>query len=193
MLQHMLHKICRDKINLIQQQGVEIKNIPASVQGDKIRIFLVNEYRTLAVNEGDKIIRNLSNGVQEKYVVSNAAFSEGFPGQIPANYNITVRKEGIVGTRMPTHIVMGNNSKIMVNSTDNSINVQITKDNMWEQLAEVIKLQCNNQSDLLKLVIEMKGAQGTSKFKEKYQAFITLAANHMAVFAPFMPFLSSLL
>lgn len=94
---------------------------------------------------------------------------------------------------MSVAINAGDNAKIMVNSTDNSVNIQVTNDNVWDKLVEVIKIQCNNNSDLLKLVAEMKENKGTPLFKEKYQAFIASAANHMTVFAPFIPTLSSLL
>ena len=184
--------MCKDRISLVRRNKEKIDDIPASVQNNKISIMLGEGYEDLIVEEGDFLIRNLSNGGMEKYVVIKANFSEGVPNfGIPANYNLEVEKTTISKKQHIPTISAGDNARIMVNSTDNSINIQITKDNIWEQLVEVIKLQCNNQSDLLRLVSEMKGTQGTSKFKEKYQAFIALAANHITVFAPFIPVLSS--
>ena len=183
--------LCHDIVTLEKKNGQKFTNISASVQRNKIYIC-PKDKTEYAIEVGDIISRNLPNGIIERYEVEDPGFYSSIGG-IPSHYQMRVRrceaKRGISNVR----ISAGDNSKIMVNSTDNSINFQITEDNVWERLAEAIKLQCNNQSDLLKLVTEMKETKGTSKFKEKYQAFIALAANHMAVFAPFMPFLSSLL
>ena len=184
--------MCRDRICLITKNKERIDNIPASVQNNKIHIMLGEGYENLIIEEGDSLIRNLSNRGAERYVVIKANFSEGAPNfGIPANYTLEVEKTTKPKKNYVPTISAGDNARIIVNSTDNSVNIQITQDNMWEQLVEVIKLQCNNQSDLLKLVAEMKETKGTPKFKEKYQAFIASAANHMTVFAPFIPVLSS--
>lgn len=183
--------LCRDVVTLEKKNGQRFTNISASVQRNKIYICPKDE-KEYSIEVGDIISRDLPNGTIERYEVEDPGFYSSIGG-IPSHYQITVRRCDAKRSVSNVHISAGDNSKIMVHSTDNSINVQITKDNMWEQLSEVIKLQCNNQSDLLELVAEMKGTQGTPKFKEKYQAFMALAANHMAVLGPFIPMLSSLL
>jgi hypothetical protein len=45
----------------------------------------------------------------------------------------------------------------------------------------------------LKAVDEMKGQRGGAGFTAAYRNFVSLAANHLGILAPFLPALSQLL
>lgn len=47
--------------------------------------------------------------------------------------------------------------------------------------------------DLLEASSEMRKAHGTSRFLEKYQKFISIAADHIGLFAPVLPALSAMI
>lgn len=187
-----IRTLCNELVTLEKTDGTKFENIHASVQPPHKIYVWPTRADDFVIEEGDILSRTLPNGTIEKYIVEEPCFYNGFHG-IEPHYQSRVRRVGSHPKVAPVSITTGDNSKVVFNSTDNSINIQVTNDNVWDKLVEVIKIQCNNNSDLLKLVAEMKENKGTPLFKEKYQAFIASAANHMTVFAPFIPTLSSLL
>ena len=53
--------------------------------------------------------------------------------------------------------------------------------------------QLPNNEEIKKRINDMEKSVGTKRFPEKYKSFIECVANHMAVFAPFIPALTQLL
>jgi len=187
-----IRTMCNELIVLEKQDGTKFENIHASVQPPhKIYVWPTRADK-FAIEEGDILSRTLPNGTVEKYIVEEPCFYNGFHG-IEPHYQSRVRRVGSHPKVTPVSITTGDNSKVVFNSTDNSVNIQITNDNVWDKLVEVVKMQCGNNADLLNIVAEMKEAKGTPSFNAKYQTFVALAANHMTVLAPFIPALTSLL
>ena len=91
-------------------------------------------------------------------------------------------------------MVNGANGRVNINSTDNSRNV-VGDNAVFNELNEAIRayVASDQQSDLIKLVEDMRENQGTEGFLGAYQKFITSAATHMSVIAPFLPALTSML
>lgn len=92
------------------------------------------------------------------------------------------------------NIEASSNSKVNLNSTDNSIRIDITQEekNKFDDLfSEIKKIQ--NSEELLSAAIELKEAARTETFKDKYLNFMSNAANHMTVLAPLITFLPSLI
>jgi hypothetical protein len=93
--------------------------------------------------------------------------------------------------------VYGHNPRWNTNSTDNSVNiVSITQEEIFAALNQDIveKIQDGEeQSDILQRLDALEKAQGTKLFAERYTDFISAAANHMTLIAPFIPALSELL
>ena len=56
-------------------------------------------------------------------------------------------------------------------------------------LAETIE----NKDEIVAAVDEMQNAVGKKGFLQKYNEFVQAAANHMTVFAPFIPLLTKFL
>lgn len=187
-----MRTLCNELIVLEKQDGTKFENIHASVQPPHKIYVWPTRADEFSIEEGDILSRTLPNGTVEKYVVEDPCFYNGFHG-IEPHYEARVKRIGSRPRITPVSITTGDNSKVVFNSTDNSVNIQITNDNVWDKLVEVVRIQCGNNAELLKIVAEMKETKGTPAFKEKYQAFIASAANHMTVFGPFLPMLTSLL
>lgn len=75
-------------------------------------------------------------------------------------------------------------------SVDNSINTIDNNDSvLFENLLNEAK-KINND-EIIKAIQEMEKSKNNSSFKEKYSSFMQLAANHMTLFAPFIPALTN--
>jgi hypothetical protein len=90
----------------------------------------------------------------------------------------------------------GDHSRVNVNSTDNSTNV-ISESNtvLFARMREQATAIDNTveREAIVGRVVALEKAQGSSGFFQAYQDFIESAANHMTLFAPFLPALAHML
>jgi hypothetical protein len=108
---------------------------------------------------------------------------------------ITNAEEGTTKLAQNIHL-HGDNPRINVNSTDNSTNIASTSyDLLFVQMKE--KACTITDEDDRKAIVErldeLEKAQGSAGFMRAYQNFIASAANHVTVFAPFLPALAQML
>jgi hypothetical protein len=183
-----------EAVTLRKMDGTVREKIPASVQRGKIIFFDA----TLSVVTGDRLSRPLPNGQVEEYVVENPHFSAAFEG-IPAHWSLECRRADH-RPKEPfgnTYNVTGNNSRINIHAPDYSTNVVHSEaPAVFNDLIHVITTQiadAKERDNLLKRVGELEETHGKASFLSKYQEFVTAAANHMTVLAPFLPALSALL
>lgn len=189
-------QMARDIVILKKQNGEIYPNIKADVQKNKIFIF----DSKLPIEEGDRLVRSLSNGLEESYIVVDRGFYEEFDS-FDAHYQCDVQKESSMQYKewasSITNHFYGANSRVNIGSTDNSSNiVNINKDNIFDQLRSVINENISSESDsiiLLDLVNNMEETKGTPSFIDKYKSFMESAANHMSVFSPLLPALAQVL
>src|ERR1700734_1054751 len=89
----------------------------------------------------------------------------------------------------------GDHSRINVNSTDNSANVLMRSDNLFTQMVEVANSIPDEDKhlELISRIEEMERAQGSSRFLSAYQEFMSSVADHVTIFAPFLPALARML
>jgi len=91
----------------------------------------------------------------------------------------------------------GHGSRFNINSNDSSINHIVVNDSeLFEGLRQTISsaaLEDSIRTALLSGVAELETAKGQPSFLQKYVAFMSTAADHMTLLAPFIPALSSLL
>jgi hypothetical protein len=95
-----------------------------------------------------------------------------------------------------TYNVSGTGARVNINSTDSSVNIVSTEvSKVFAQVREAVAQipDLNQRSEVERAVNEMEQAHGTSSFLQKYQAFITSAANHMTILAPVIPAVTGLL
>lgn len=95
-----------------------------------------------------------------------------------------------------TYNLSGTGARVNVNSTDSSVNVisaEVLK--VFAQVREVVSQipDPNARQEIGRAVDEMEQAHGSSNFLQKYQAFVTSAANHMTLLAPIIPAITGLL
>jgi hypothetical protein len=94
-----------------------------------------------------------------------------------------------------TNIVCGDNSRVLVNSQDNSINVANSQ-LLFAEIQNVVDSQIDDEKlkrDLLEKIAEMETNVGKGGFIKSYSDFVALAANHMTIIVPFLPALTQLL
>lgn len=77
-----------DKVTLLKKNGSQITDVKAIVQSNEIFIDDGN----LPIEEGDKFIRILPNGLSESYLVLDRGFYDAWEG-IDAHYQVKVIKE----------------------------------------------------------------------------------------------------
>lgn len=88
------------------------------------------------------------------------------------------------------------NGRVNIKSTDNSINITIDSSPIFSGLSSAISnapIEEAQKAQLLAKVEELKQAEGTDGFFQKYKEFMQNAANHMTVVSPFIPALTTLL
>lgn len=193
----MLSNMLKDKVTLIKKDGERYENIKASVQKEIIFI----DDASLPIEENDRFIRKLSNGLEESYIIIDRGFYEKFSG-VNAHYQCEVQKETSQqfkqwASNVTTYNFHGSNSRVNVNSTDNSTNtVNISKENVFSELKFALQQGITSDEgldELLASVDDMEASKGSPAFTSKYQRFIDTAASHMTVIAPFIPMLSHFL
>lgn len=187
--------MANDKITIVKPNGVIIENAKANVQ-PKI-IFIYDE--KIPLEEDDKIFRKIPSGLIETYIVLDRGYHSAFHG-IQGHYQAKVRKEGSIKESEYNSItniynVNGHNSRVNINSTDNSINYISDSNLLFEDLQKALKTiqEDKIKEESLELLKEMKDSKGSPSFLEKYQSFIGILANHMTLIAPFIPALTQMI
>jgi len=93
--------------------------------------------------------------------------------------------------------IHGDNSRLNVNSTDNSTNIvsESKEEQLFVQMQEAARSVTDDteREDVVSLLAELQKAHGSGGFLQAYQNFMASAANHMTLFAPFLPMLAQML
>lgn len=107
--------------------------------------------------------------------------------------HVTIKIEQMHGNLMSGD-VSGSNARANVGSTDQSTN-QIVQGDVFGDLKAVIEsgVSGEEQVKILAALDDMRSKRGGPGFADAYQRFVTSAANHMQLVAPFLPALTTLL
>ena len=114
-----------DTVTLVKKDGTVVKEgIKAQVSRGLIIIFDAS----LPIEPGDHFIRIQPSGLAEDYVVIDPGFMSGGTGLIPPHFQSKVRRSDAPVAPPSTIInnLHGPNSRVSINSTDNSTNTSIT-------------------------------------------------------------------
>jgi hypothetical protein len=116
-------QLMRDTITVVKRNGgARFEGIKAAVQSEEISILQSEPF----IEPNDLILRSMSNGGEETFVVLDPGFHEGL-GPIPAGYRAKVRKLGLPEAKNAvqsiTYHVTGSNARINNHSVDNSTNL----------------------------------------------------------------------
>ena len=167
-----------DTISLVKPDGTVIEGIKANVQ-PKI-IFIHDE--KLPLEEGDKIYRRLPNGLVETYVVLDRGYYSSFAG-ISGHYQAKVRKDISINEDKYQSIINvynanGLNSRININSTDNSNNINNDPNLLFDEIKRALEIITERelQEKSLVLLEELRNTQNTPDFLNIYKNFISVLA-----------------
>ena len=192
-MRRMLASFPREKVKLIKQDSTVIENIEALVEKDH---FFIDD-ASIDIEEGDIFQRDLPTGKCENYLVLDRGFYRAMGG-IPAHYQVSVQKQTSIpkigNEKVVNNYNIGSAEKININSTDNSVTYNITEND--KALMETLKMlakELDNSEAIINSIEEMKDNVGKKSFADKYNTFIQNVANHMTIFAPFIPALTQML
>jgi hypothetical protein len=194
----MFEGLANDVIALIKVDGTTYNNVKADVQPTTIYIG----DSTLPVEEGDHLARVLPNGLTEKYLVIDRGYYNEWAGE-PAHYQVKVRKESTIKLEQkPSQVnyyLNGNNTRVNIDSTDNSTNTvhyQTSSNEVFSELKRLIEEHVDDpdkKAEIVGSIVEMEKSQGTSSFTDKYKSFISVTADHLSLISPLLPTLSQML
>ena len=149
-------------------------------------------------NKSDSRLRAMMRDLKEKdYIITS--WADNVPYYIEFNeraYTVNEENRGEMqnGTYIINNITNGNAN---INSTDNSVrntNISYNDVKLFEKMLEVASnITEENKNDIVMAIEDMKNNYNKPSLKEKYYKFIEVAANHMALFAPFIPVLTEML
>jgi hypothetical protein len=183
-----------DKISIVKPDGNVLGPFKASVQRRQILFFEVQDL----VSAGDKVLRELPNGVKETYLVENPEHHGGLSPHISPFYRLHVRKEDDLAqskTLFATNILnfKGEFPRVNFQSADNSVNVQDRSKPVFDATREKLHAAIEDQDVLKELLTHlqvMEDAKSRSTWATAYSKFIERVANHMAIIAPLLPALA---
>ena len=135
----MFEGMMNDKIRVIKKDGNRSEEMKAAVTPGKIFSFRAD----VAIETGDTIERYLSNGVVEKYEVVKPCFYEK-QGSLGPHYQMRVR--GLTASKdkkspsSVTYNIQGDHNRIVSDSTDDSINLDMRNSKIPQLIEELKKL-----------------------------------------------------
>jgi hypothetical protein len=186
-----------DIVSLKKKNGEIISDIKAIVQPTKIFI----DDATVPIEEGDILSRILPSGLTEEFIVEDRGFYAAFAG-MDAHYQVKVRKASQIPktniqSQKITYNLHGTHSRVNIHSIDSSLNISKADNQaIFSQIQQTIKTEIQDteqQSLVLSKLEELQSSINAPSYLTKYQEFIGLVADHITVFAPFIPYLTSLL
>ena len=193
MMRSILSNFPTEKVKIIKQDLSIIDGVDALVESTKIFI----DDGSVNIEEGDIIERTLPSGAKEQFLVTDRGFYKGMHG-IPDHYQVTVERQSTYKKVSRGQVInqynISNAEKVNIHSTDNSTTYQISSNDL--SIMETIRTLAkglDNETEIIAAVNQMQNNVGKKSFAEKYNAFVQSIANHMTIFAPFIPALSALL
>jgi RNA 3'-terminal phosphate cyclase len=182
----------KSKFDIVTSDGVLRGTTEAIATGKEIIVPDQN----VIIQPGDEMRRTLPNGTDETFDVIDPVFmQETF--DIPGHFQVKVRKKGMFphGTGGNYTIsVTGPNSRVNIGSTDQSTNINIDQ-SVISKVRQALTAQVEESEQraaLLSALADMEQAGDKSALSAAYQRFISSAANHMSVIAPFLPALGQM-
>lgn len=137
----MVGNLMRDKITLVREDGEVVREgIPASVQRGKI----ITKATDLHFQNGDHLLRTLPNNMVEEYQVLDTHFANH---PTLGHWSLEVRRTDQPPAAPNTIIahIQGNNSRVLINSTDYSTNSIGALDNaQLQQLVLQVRANIGN-------------------------------------------------
>lgn len=145
----------------------------------------------------DSRLRAMMRDLKEKdYIVT---WADNVPYYIEFNekaYEFDAEESDVRenGTTIIYNITNGNAN---INSIDNSVrnvNISNNQKELFEKMLNIATTIIENDKDeVVTAIMDMEKSYNQPNLKEKYYKFIEVAANHMSLFAPFIPMLTEMI
>ena len=182
-----------EKVKIIKQDNSIIDDV--TVLFDSHETICQNT--SIVIEEGDFIERNLPTGRTERYLIINVDFHKA-QLDFPEYYDLKIEKQTAHKTAKKATTInqfhITNAEKVNIQSTDNSTTYNITANDV--SLMDTLRKLADNLENRDEVILNIDSMQdniGKKSFAEKYNVFIQSIANHMTIFAPFIPALSAFL
>ncbi len=143
-------------------------------------------------HESDSRLRAMMRDLKEKgYIITSWADDRLYSLEFNEKA-YTIDEENMTEKKNGAYIINNiTNGNANINSTDNSVrntNISYNDAEIFEKMLEVASnITEENKNDVIMAIEDMKSEYGKPSLKEKYYKFIEVAANHMSLFAPFIP------
>lgn len=118
----------------------------------------------------------------------------------PARIHLQIERRRMAQKKTEARVAIhlhGHNSRINVNSVDNSKNsVTMTSEQVFSTLRQEIAAGVEDGKDkdgILRALSALEKSQGSSTMFDRYSEFISSAADYMSLIAPFIPALTEML
>jgi hypothetical protein len=181
-------------IDIVAPDGSVRHRTKAAVRAKSVTVW----EPSLVIEPGDEILRRIPSGREETFEVVDPVFHEK-EGYTPAHYQVEVRRKDMFPScqddNYRVHIISSPNARVNIRSHDHSTNIASQGDifgDISAALQGVVK-NADELRHLLSVVDEMKRQRGGTGFVAAYRSFVSLAADHLGILAPFLPALSQLL
>lgn len=198
------------KINAEQIEALSLAQLDAILEGYELHGIVVDDQT--AINICDQIIQGMNNMVHS----STRIPMPGMPAGSEALHQQLLEKNislsaNLVKTKIDRRRLMakksegsttiynvqGENARVNVNSIDHSVNVVTkSKDEFFATLQQRIESgvpEGGEKQTILNALTALQESHGKPSFPQRYTDFIAVAANHVALLAPFIPALTEML
>jgi hypothetical protein len=184
----MFENFPKSELKIVSPEGT-IRSVENGLVDSK-QIIIPN--KKAVIYAGDEIRRKLPNGTEEAFEVVDPVYFDGLHGAIPAHFQVKIRRKGAFPAGKGgnfTFNVSGPNARVNIGSQDHSQNIA-AGNSVFVELREKVQSTLTDpeeRSHLLSLIENMeKSVDNRSAFATAYQNFISSAANHMTLIAPFL-------
>jgi hypothetical protein len=179
-----------DDIDVVAPDGTVRCRVKGHYAGSQ---FVIDDM-SADVQEGDEIRRLLPNGKEDVFRVVDPKFYDGMFGK---HYQVTIVRKGSFPLHTGGHYlhVTGANSRVNINSTDNSTNI-IAGGNVFGDVREAVRRNVSDdtvRAELERLIDHLEQAKDKRTFTTSFQGLIAGAGQFVSVLAPFLPGLTQLL
>lgn len=205
----MIHESA--KIDGEHVRAIVESRLDALIEGHELYEITIDDQ--MAVNLCDEIVQGMKQLI---YNCKSPTFNGSLPAGSDSQYPRLVEQAvGLSANLVKTRIdrrrlmakktegyttiynVQGENARVNVNSNDHSVNVVTkSKDEFFTTLQQKIESEVPEGEEKQKILTALTALQeshGQRTFAQRYTDFIAVAANHVALLAPFIPALTEML
>ena len=182
-------------------EGYDLYHVPIDDELAAETIREIIELKELKVKQAGDTISKVDAGPVTPEIFGQLVAAECHT--CPASVRLQVERRRLRPSTKPganvtiTYHLSGNNPRVNFNSTDNSINsVHVSSAELFTSMRNEITKGVEAgelRTEILERLKALEEAQNQPSFGQRYTDFISVAANHMTLLAPFIPALTELL